>query len=173
MITEKTLFDLRDLRNAYGCFGTGVTVVTSRHTQGRMVGVTVNSFSSVSLEPPIVLWSLAMSSSSLEVFDDAGRFAINVLSIDQVELSRRFSSRVDDKFAGVGFRPGLAGLPILEHCAATIECKTINRCVVGDHVLFMGQVEDYAYHHKPTLLFCQGNYMQGVELGARQALTSS
>lgn len=167
MITGKTAFDVRDLRNAYGSFGTGVTVVTSRHPQGRLAGVTVNSFSSVSLEPPIVSWSLATFSPSLAVFDEAGRFAINVLSIDQLALSRQFASRLADKFAGVRYREGREGVPLLEHCAATIECRTIDRHVVGDHVLFLGQVEDYAYHRKPPLLFCQGNYLQGIELERR------
>lgn len=175
MTIRDTQAEQRDLRNAYGSFGTGVTIVTSRNAQGRMAGVTVNSFNSVSLEPPIVLWSLSRSSPSLAVFDEAGRFVINVLSRGQLELSRRFSSRIADKFAGVGYRHGRAGLPVLDDCAATIECRTIDRHEVGDHVLFFGQVEDYAYERVPTLLFCQGSYLQGVDLQERvaQELTSA
>ena len=156
-------FDKRELRNALGSFGTGVTVVTSGTKKIRLVGVTANSFSSVSLDPPIVLWSLASSSPSLEVFDSSGRFVINILSLQQIDLSVRFSSNVSDKFDGVEFNEGIGGLPVLSNCAATIECKTIQRSVVGDHVLFLGQVENYAYARKPTLLFCQGNYLQGIE----------
>lgn len=155
-------FDKRDLRNALGSFGTGVTVVTSGNNQSRLVGVTANSFSSVSLDPPIVLWSLGSASPSLDVFDTSGRFVINILSLQQIDLSKRFSSNVPDKFEGVDFSEGLEGLPVISNCVATIECKTIQRSVVGDHVLFLGQVEKYTYETKPTLLFCQGNYLQGA-----------
>jgi len=155
-------FDKRDLRNALGSFGTGVTVVTSGNNQSRLVGVTANSFSSVSLDPPIVLWSLGSASPSLDVFDTSGRFVINILSLQQIDLSKRFSSNVPNKFEGVDFSEGLEGLPVISNCVATIECKTIQRSVVGDHVLFLGQVEKYTYERKPTLLFCQGNYLQGA-----------
>jgi len=155
-------FDKRDFINALGSFGTGVTVVTSGSKQTRLVGVTANSFSSVSLEPPIVLWSLGSASPSLDIFDATGRFVINILSLQQMDLSKRFSSNVPDKFESVEFGEGLGNLPVLKDCVATIECKTIQRTVVGDHVLFLGQVEKYSYERKPTLLFCQGNYLQGA-----------
>ncbi len=164
MITKSVPLDRRDLRNAFGSFGTGVTIVTARHSKGRLAGVTANSFSTVSLDPPVVLWSLGRASPSLEVFDDAGRFVINVLSVTQVALAQRFASRVPDKFSGVGFRQGMAGLPVLDHCAATIECRTIERTPVGDHVLFLGEVESYAYHRVAPLLFCQGSFVQGASL---------
>ena len=164
MITKLAPLDPRDLRHAFSSFGTGVTVVTARHSQGRLAGVTANSFSTVSLDPPVVLWSLRRASPSLVVFDDAGRFVINVLSVAQVALAQRFASRIKDKFAGVGFREGMAGLPVLDDCAATIECRTIERTPVGDHVLFLGEVECYAYHCVPPLLFCQGSFVQGATL---------
>jgi flavin reductase (DIM6/NTAB) family NADH-FMN oxidoreductase RutF len=164
MNTKQPVFDPRDLRNAFGSFGTGVTVVTSGHAQTRLVGVTANSFSSVSLEPPLVLWSLVKGSPSLDVFDQTERFVINILSLDQVALSKRFSSAaITNKFEGVDYTPGLGGLPVLADCVATLECKTTQRLVVGDHILFLGQVEKYAYQRKPTLLFCQGSYVQGAE----------
>ncbi len=160
---RNTSWDKRDLRNALGSFGTGVTVVTSGNLQSRLVGVTANSFSSVSLEPPIVLWSLVSTSPSLEVFDETGRFVINVLALDQMNLSKQFSKTLEDKFAGVEYTEGLDGLPVIQNCVATFECKTIQRTVVGDHVLFLGQVENYVYENKTPLLFCQGNYMQVAE----------
>lgn len=164
MNTKKPVFDPRDLRNAFGSFGTGVTVVTSGNAQTRLVGVTANSFSSVSLDPPIVLWSLVKGSPSLDVFDQTERFVINILSLDQVHLSKRFSSTaVTNKFEGVDYTSGLGGVPVLADCVATLECKTTERLVVGDHILFLGLVEQYAYERKPTLLFCQGNYLQGAE----------
>lgn len=164
MNTKKPVFDPRDLRNAFGSFGTGVTVVTSGNAQTRLVGVTANSFSSVSLDPPIVLWSLVKGSPSLDVFDQTERFVVNILSLEQVDLSKRFSSpAVTNKFEGLDHGFGLGGLPVLHGCAATLECKTIQRLEVGDHILFLGQVESYAYERKPTLLFCQGSYVQGAE----------
>jgi flavin reductase (DIM6/NTAB) family NADH-FMN oxidoreductase RutF len=169
MITKPAPLDPRDLRHAFSSFGTGVTVVTARHTRGRLAGVTANSFSSVSLDPPVVLWSLGCTSPSLEVFDDAGRFVINVLSVAQVALAKRFASRVPDKFAGVGFRMGTGGLPVLDDCAATIECRTITRTPVGDHVLFLGEVERYAYHRVAPLLFCQGHFVRGATLAVGAA----
>jgi len=156
-------WDKRDLRTALGSFGTGVTVVTSGNFQSRLVGVTANSFSSVSLEPPIVLWSLVSSSPSLEVFDATGRFVINVLALEQMNLSKQFSKTLEDKFAGVEYTEGLGDLPVIQNCVATFECKTIQRTVVGDHVLFLGQVENYVYENRTPLLFCQGNYMQVAE----------
>ncbi|MEQ1659595.1 MAG: flavin reductase family protein [Hylemonella sp.] len=163
MNTQRTAFDARELRNVFGSFGTGVTVVTSGQAASRRVGVTANSFSSVSLSPPIVSWSLLAASPSLDVFDRAGRFVINILSVDQLHLSKRFASSVADKFEGVAFTPGLEGLPVLQDCVATIECRTTERLLVGDHVLFLGQVENYTYQRKPSLLFCQGAYVQGAE----------
>jgi len=155
--------DKRDLRRALGSFGTGVTVVTSGNSQSRWVGVTANSFSSVSLEPPVVLWSLGSNSPSLEVFDETGRFVINVLALDQVELSKQFSKPLSDKFSGVECIEGLGGVPVIPDCVATFECKTIQRTLVGDHVLFLGQVENYVYESKTPLLFCQGQYVQVAE----------
>jgi len=158
-----TVWDKRDLRKALGSFGTGVTVVTSGNSQSRWVGVTANSFSSVSLEPPIVLWSLVSTSPNLEVFDETERFVINVLALEQVELSKQFSKPLTDKFAGVDCVEGLGGVPVIQNCVATFECKTVQRILVGDHVLFLGQVENYVYEGKTPLLFCQGQYAQVAE----------
>lgn len=157
--------DPLDLRRAFGRFGTGVTVITTRAPDGTRLGVTANSFNTVSLEPPIVLWSLSDQSPSLAGFRAAGRFVVNVLTLDQIELSQRFSRPAADKFAGVAFSDSLGGMPVLEGCAATIECAVVNHQVVGDHVLFLGQVERYAYEHASPLLFCNGEYLQGIGLG--------
>lgn len=163
-MTTQTPFDTTDLRRALGRFGTGVTIVSTLGADGVPVGVTANSFSSVSLDPPIVLWSLRRHSPSLAAFDSAGRFVINVLALDQLELSRRFASSLPDKFAGVECRPGVAGLPVLEGCAAVFECRTEQRLEVGDHILYLGRVEAYGHRLGPTLLFCQGRYAEGVAL---------
>jgi flavin reductase (DIM6/NTAB) family NADH-FMN oxidoreductase RutF len=156
--------DRKDLRQAFGRFGTGVTVITTRAPDGARIGVTANSFNTVSLDPPIVLWSLSIMSPSLELFRSAGQFVVNVLTLEQIDLSWRFSRPAEDKFAGVKFTEGLGGVPVLAGCAATIECTVLNEHVVGDHVLFLGQVERYAYEHAAPLLFFNGKYIQGVDL---------
>jgi len=164
--------DTLDLRRAFGRFGTGVTVITSRAPDGTRVGVTANSFNTVSLAPPIVLWSLSDQSPSLASFRAAGRFVVNVLALDQIELSHRFSRPAADKFAGVAFSESLGGMPVLGGCAATIECAIVNIHAVGDHVLFLGQVERYAYEQADPLLFCNGQYLQGVGLRAPTGLAA-
>ena len=161
--------DLTDLRNAFGRFGTGVTVITTRTADGLRAGVTANSFNTVSLEPPIVLWSLSLRSPSLDTFRSAGHFVVNVLTLEQLELSQRFSKPAADKFAGVDFSDGIGGIPVLGGCAATIECTVLNEHVVGDHVLFLGQVHRYAYEHAAPLLFFNGRYVQSMELTERRA----
>ena len=155
-------FDRLDLRKALGSFGTGVTIVTTKAADNRLVGVTANSFSSVSLEPAIVLWSLQKTSPNLSAYDDCGRFVINVLTLQQIEHSRRFASPVPDKFNGVAHRLGLEGLPVLEGCAATFECRTIQRLDVGDHILYLGQVEAYQHQEETALLYVQGKYARGA-----------
>ncbi len=153
-----------DMRKALGNFGTGVTVVTTLAADGRPVGVTANSFNSVSLEPFIVLWSLLKTSPSLAAFEQRQQFVVNVLSVDQVHLSQRFASPVSDKFAGVDHAPGELGLPVLQGCASVFECQTTQQLVVGDHVLFLAEVIDFHFEPKPTLLYCQGRYAQGIPL---------
>jgi flavin reductase (DIM6/NTAB) family NADH-FMN oxidoreductase RutF len=165
--------DPLDLRRAFGRFGTGVTVITTSTAQGTRVGVTANSFNTVSLDPPIVLWSLAGKSPSLEVFRAAGHFVVNVLTLEQIELSRKFSRPSDDKFESVAFTEGLQGAPILTGCAATIECAVMNEHVVGDHVLFIGRVMRYAHINAAPLLFFNGKYIQGVDLDASSAAPPS
>jgi flavin reductase (DIM6/NTAB) family NADH-FMN oxidoreductase RutF len=165
--------DPLDLRRAFGRFGTGVTVITTCAADGTRVGVTANSFNTVSLNPPIVLWSLAARSPSLATFRATGHFAVNVLALEQIDLSRQFSRSGTDKFAGVAFTSGLHGAPILAGCAATIECTVVNEHIVGDHVLFLGQVVRYAHENAAPLLFFNGKYIQGVDLDAPATASST
>ncbi|MGA8513144.1 MAG: flavin reductase family protein [Burkholderiaceae bacterium] len=162
--TSKSEIDPLDLRRAFGRFGTGVTVITTRAADGVPVGITANSFNTVSLAPPIVLWSLSAASMSLAIFRTTRHFAVNVLTLEQIELSRRFSRPSQDKFAGVAYTDGLHGAPILAGCAASIECTVLSEQVVGDHVLFLGQVDHYAHENAAPLLFFNGKYIQGVAL---------
>ena len=161
--------DPLDLRRAFSRFGTGVTVITTRSPAGAPLGLTANSFNTVSLEPPIVLWSLSDKSPSLAAFRSAGRFVVNVLALDQLALSHRFARAAPDKFAGITYSDGLGGMPVLKGCIATIECSIVKIQEVGDHLLFLGQVESYAYEHAEPLLLCAGQYLQGVGVTASAA----
>jgi flavin reductase (DIM6/NTAB) family NADH-FMN oxidoreductase RutF len=152
-------FDARDLRNALGTFPTGVAVVTTRAPSGAFVGLTINSFSSLSLEPPLVLWALQLASPSLGAFDRARHFAVNILAEGQVELSKRFASQLPNKFSDLEVHAGLEGLPLIAGCAARLECRAAARHNGGDHVLFIGQVERFEYDaRKRPLVFYAGRY---------------
>lgn len=146
------------LRTALGRYATGVAIVTCQGPDGQAVGLTCNSFASVSLSPPLVLWSLRLHSPSLAAFDAAGHFAVNVLADDQVALSRRFASSVADKFAQGSWLPGLDGMPVLGGSAAVFECSLESRQLAGDHVLYIGRVQRMAERAAPPLLFQGGQY---------------
>ena len=150
--------DPRQLRNALGRFTTGVTIVTCCDAAGGFVGLTANSFNSLSLDPPLVLWSLRTASPSLAAFRAAPRFAVNVLAESQLELSRRFASRSEDRFAEGSWALGVHGAPVLAGCAAVFECKSVSHQLAGDHHLFIGQVLACADAPVPPLLFQAGHY---------------
>lgn len=152
-------FDTRDLRRALGQYATGVTVVTTHH-DGRDYGMTANSFTSVSLNPPLVLWAAAKSSPSLVAFEAADTFAVNVLAADQHHLSRQFSTSGPDKFDGVRVRPrdGAGGPPLLDGTVASFRCRRTQRVDAGDHVVFLGEVESYDAPGGEPLVFHSGFY---------------
>ena len=150
--------DTRHFRNAMGRFTTGVTIVTCLDVAGQPVGLTANSFSSLSLEPPLLLWSLRSASPSMAAFEAAPRFAVNVLSESQVELSRRFASRSEDRFADVAWALGEHGAPMLSGCAAVFECELLSHQIAGDHRLFIGRVLACTESPLPPLLFQAGHY---------------
>jgi flavin reductase (DIM6/NTAB) family NADH-FMN oxidoreductase RutF len=155
-------FDPRDLRAALGSFATGVAIVTTCTESGEWVGLTVNSFSSVSLDPPLVLWSLDLGSPSLAFFEKATHYAVNVLAADQEELSNRFASRIADKFAGVDCVEGLAGVPLLPGCLSWFECGLDVSYPAGDHLILIGHIERFAHDKAKTpaesLIFQGGGY---------------
>ncbi len=151
--------DPRDLRNALGMFATGVTIVTAINGEGRPVGITCNSFSSVSLKPPLILWSLSLYSPNLQTFLQAPCFAINVLASDQQALSRRFSTPSIDRFAGIKWAAGENGIPLIPGVAAQIQCRNETRHYSGDHVILIGQVLRYVYRNVEPLIFARGRYL--------------
>jgi len=157
--------DPKLFRQLLGCFPTGVAVITTRSADGKPAGLTCNSFSSVSLEPPLVLFSLRNASSLLGTFVEAGSFAINILSQSQDQLSGRFaSSKIADKFEGVAWRPGPLGTPLIDDCLATFECRLHARHEAGDHQIFIGEVKHMTNGSADhALVFYKGAYMMLAE----------
>lgn len=152
-------FDTSSLRQAVGAFVTGVTVVTTRSAQGLDVGVTANSFNSVSLEPPLVLWSLSRHSRSMPAFKESELFAVHILRDSQQDLSQRFASRSEDKFAGLPLERGLNGLPLLPGCLTRLQCRTQFRYEGGDHVILVGEVLTLEDHEGQPLVYHRGGYV--------------
>ncbi len=155
-----------DLRAALGQFATGVAVVTTRGLNGRSVGLTINSFSSVSLEPPLVLWSLSRRSSSLADFSAARTVAIHVLSADQDKLARRFATPCADRFAGIARSIGPNGVPLLEGGVARFICTPHDHHEAGDHVIFVVRVERFDRLDGAPLIFHASRFRELAPAGA-------
>ncbi len=150
--------DPRALRNALGCFTTGVTIITAMNAQGKKAGLTANSFSSVSLNPPLVSWSLSLYAPSLAIFQDSSHFAVHVLARDQEDLAMHFATPSDDKFADIQTVEGLGGAPLLAGAIATFQCRNAYRYYGGDHIIFLGGVESFEAGEGDPLLFCRGAF---------------
>ena len=156
--------DSRALRNALGRFATGVTIVTAIDPDGHPIGLTVNSFSAVSLNPPLVLWCLDNSSHNLAAFRHAGHHAINVLAAGQLDLSNRFATWPVDRFAGLPWHPGVGGAPLLPGCCASLEVANTAAHPGGDHTIFVGRVERFSEAPRMApLLFHAGQYRALME----------
>jgi 3-hydroxy-9,10-secoandrosta-1,3,5(10)-triene-9,17-dione monooxygenase reductase component len=151
-------FDSDLFRQALGTFTTGVTIVTTVDAAGHDVGVTANSFNSVSLAPPMVLWSLARSSTNMAAFLAARNFAVHVLASDQHALATRFAQKGTDRFAGLHLRRGVDGIALLNGCAARFECRTAFQYEGGDHVIFVGEVLNFEHCEREPLVFKRGRF---------------
>jgi flavin reductase (DIM6/NTAB) family NADH-FMN oxidoreductase RutF len=156
--------DPLELRRAFGCFVTGVTVVTAIDDGGRPRGFTANSFTSVSLDPPLVLVCIARTAGSYPLFSGTAHFAINILSEQQRPLSSRFASKQADKFAGVVWHPGESGSPLIDDTVAWLDCRTERQIDAGDHLILIGRVLAFEHSMQTPLGFCRGNYLRfGLE----------
>mgnify|MGYP003343819069 CR=1 FL=1 len=154
-----TPVDPRIFRRALGQFPTGVGVMTTLDAEGRAVGFTASSFNSVSLDPPLVLWSIDKTAWSAPAFETHGSFVVNVLAEDQMELSNRFARRGEDKFADLAWSAGVGGCPVLEATAARFECRTWAVYDGGDHLILVGEVVHHAHdEEKAPLVFARGAY---------------
>jgi len=140
-------------------FATGVTIVTARSASGELLGLTANSFNSVSLDPPLVLWSLARTAGSMAAFSNGLHYAINVLAADQQALAEQFAARGAERWAGVAFTDGVSGAPLLAGAAASFECFNRSQYAEGDHVIFVGEVERCSHRADAApLLFHGGRF---------------
>jgi flavin reductase (DIM6/NTAB) family NADH-FMN oxidoreductase RutF len=149
-------FTPREFRSALGMFATGVTIVTTRGEDGQPVGLTANSFNSVSLEPPLVLWSLSQAAASLPAFRDGSHYAIHVLAADQRALAERFAAKGADRWSGLEVQDGVGGAPVIAGAAATFECFNRSRYDEGDHVIFVGEVERCVWREGASPLLYHG-----------------
>ncbi len=171
MSIKESEFSSGDFRNALGSFTTGVTVVTTKGVDGADTGLTANSFNSVSLDPPMILWSLAKSSLSLPAFTAAKHFAVHILASEQQMISARFAKRGADKFAELDIERGPDDIPLLPDCAARFVCETAYRYEGGDHIIFVGRVVRFDHWDRSPLLFHSGQY--GRLLKARNDVVNS
>lgn len=151
--------DPTELRRCLGSFVTGVTVITVLDDDGNPIGMTANSFNSVSLDPPLIVWSLRTNARAYPVYSTAKRFIVNILSEDQVHVSNRFAKSGADRFDGVATTPGIDGLPLIDGCSAYLECRTEATYPGGDHLLFLGRVERIVGSARKPLAFGAGKYM--------------
>jgi flavin reductase (DIM6/NTAB) family NADH-FMN oxidoreductase RutF len=156
---SRPAFTTRQFRDALSEFATGVTIVATRVPGGKFVGFTANSFNSVSLHPPLVVWSLGNTASTLPSFERAERYAISVLAGDQADLALRFSQPHADRFDGVGFSIGWSGAPLIEGASAWFECRHHTKVRAGDHTMFIGEVVHCAREPRPGLVFHQGRLL--------------
>ncbi len=174
-VTQPT-FDTKAFRTALGSFTTGVTIITATAEDGTQVGLTANSFNSVSLDPPLVLWSLAKNALSVPVFNAATHWNVHVLSVEQEQLSGRFASKGEDKFSGLELDDGISDAPLLHDCTARFQCRTAFTHDGGDHIIFIGEVLAFDQSERPPLVFQSGQYAltarkpwEGVNLSAAEA----
>ena len=158
MATQNLSFDPQAFRAALGTFTTGVTIITTHAEDGSPVGITANSFNSVSLNPPLVLWSLSKQARSLPVFSSGKHWNVHVLSTEQETLSGRFATQGEDKFAEIALDNGVSAAPLLQDCTARFQCRTAFQYEGGDHVIFVGEVLAFDHSDRAPLAFQSGQY---------------
>jgi flavin reductase (DIM6/NTAB) family NADH-FMN oxidoreductase RutF len=154
---ERT-FDTAHFRQALGQFATGVTIITTRLADGTFRGLTASSFNSVSLDPPLVLWSLSNGANSMPIFTGNSHYVINVLNAEQAHLAKRFATRGVDPWEGVEYELSRTGQPIIQGVSAWFECHNRSRYPEGDHVIFVGEVEFCEFSPSPPLIFHSGQF---------------
>ena len=157
--TDQPGFDARDLRRAFGNFATGVTIVTTLDEDGTPCGFTANSFTSVSIDPPLLLVSIARSAFGCAIFTGSKGYAVNILAQDQRSLSNRFARAGVDKFADLEWRKGATGSPLIAGVVAWFDCTHFEQVDAGDHIVLIGRILEYEYNTHAPLGFCRGAYV--------------
>ena len=147
-----------EFRAALGRFASGVTVVTTRDDSGKLFGITVSAFCSVSLEPPLILVCIEKNAGSHHAFLQSKAFVVNVLREDQDQLSNHFASHLEDKFSGVEYVSGIEDLPVLADALVNLECRLHNFHEGGDHTIFVGEIETATIRDENPLVYWHGNY---------------
>ena len=162
MMVDKQMTDekIRELRNALGNFATGITVITALDQQGEPKGMTANSFSSVSLEPPLVSWCVGRESKLFDLFQVTNHFAVNILHSGQQSISQLFASPNDDKFGQIPWHAGMNGLPLLDESSCQFQCEIEHRYSGGDHTIVIGRVLDFYSKPMSPLIFHGGQYQE-------------
>ncbi|MGO4327102.1 flavin reductase family protein [Cupriavidus sp. 2TAF22] len=160
MAVAQAMHDPRALRRACGRYATGVAVIGARGAGGRPIGLTINSFASLSLAPPLILWSLALHSPNVAHFAAGASFGVSILRAGQGGLARRFATPAEDKFAGIAHRCCERGVPYLEEALATLACRVERADPVGDHLLIVGAVEGFEVGEGDPLVFYGGEFVR-------------
>lgn len=158
VMTKPAEIEPKAFRRALGNFATGVTIITACAPDGTMVGVTASSFNSLSMDPPLILWSSMKEARSCEIFEASSHFAVNILASDQMEMSNHFARQQMDKFAGVEWEPGIGGAPLFPNCAGRFQCELYDKLDGGDHWIFVGRVVAFDDYGRAPLCFHQGSY---------------
>ncbi len=153
-------FSIPDFRKALGTFPTGVTIITARDSEAGLIGLTVSSFNSVSLSPPLVLWSLSLQSRSLSALQHCSHYVVNVLSQEQSALAMQFATNQENRFSDVAFHEGIGAAPVLANTIASFECLNRSRYAEGDHMIFVGEVERFTRSGGAPLVYHQGQFEQ-------------
>jgi flavin reductase (DIM6/NTAB) family NADH-FMN oxidoreductase RutF len=164
---DTVTFDTKAFRNALGCFGTGVAIVTTCDRNGQKIGMTINSFASVSLNPPLILWSVQTLSASSQSFRDAEHFAVTILNTDQQATASHFARTLEDKFANTPFDLNEHGVPLLEGGLAQFECRTYARYPGGDHNILVGEVLRFRGGSGTALGFLAGKFIPLGDIGEK------
>lgn len=151
-----------EFRRALSRFASGVTVVTLKDKDGNPHGITVSAFSSVSLEPPLILVCIDHEAGSHRAFHESKRFVVNILSEEQSDHSNRFASRIPDKFINIHHHEGLEGIPVLKDALVNLECRLVQDFVAGDHTIFIGEIEQAHVNEGNPLVYYQGDYRKLV-----------
>jgi len=150
--------DPKAFRRALGNFATGVTIITAQGADGEKVGVTASSFNSLSMDPPLILWSSMKTARSCEIFESSTHFAVNILASDQMDMSNHFARQQMDKFDGMEWEAGIGGAPLFPNCAGRFQCEAYDRLDGGDHWIFVGRVVAFDDFGRAPLCFHQGSY---------------